>query len=113
MGSIVVREADCSCVNFNVAARPPTANDFQGHQKSSARTSSIHRHSACIELLQHLLDFSIFHLDGRQRILDPRETLLLIRFIGCARHVFHLPIMLDLLAAILHLRKTESRGGAF
>jgi hypothetical protein len=114
MGSIVVREAHCSCENSNVATRNPTAIvAWAIGDPARERPPYFTSNSASIELLQHLLDLGIFLLHSLQCLLDEFQALILIWFISCAGLVFLLPVMLNLLAAILDLGESKGGGGAF
>ena len=77
------------------------------------RTQYTAAHSACIELLENLLYLCVLLLDSYQCFLDSLQTLLFVRFIGCARFVFLLAVVLNFLTAIFDLCKAESCRRSF
>jgi hypothetical protein len=70
-------------------------------------------HSASVEFLQNLLHFGILLFHGDQRFLDSFQAFCLVGFVRGAGLVFLLSVVLNLLAAVLHLRQTECGRGAF
>jgi hypothetical protein len=105
MGRIAVREAHCSSANLNVTTRqeavllgPPSIR----HENVDSLPSS-----TCVELLQDFLHLGIFFLHCRQSLFNSFQTLLLVWLIRRSRLILLLPIMLDLLAAILDLGQTK------
>lgn len=113
--SIVVREDHCSCVDFNVATRPTRPCCLGQHESPAGerlpQTPMRYLTSGCVVLLQDLLDLSVFLLDGDQGFLDQIQALLLVRLVRRSRLVLQLSVVLDLLAAVLHLRESECRRG--
>ena len=96
----------------NVAARNPIAYllpaPLSFHHKNVHNTTIVH--SASVELLQHLFHLGILLLHGHQRLLDSLQALCLVRFVGRALFILHLPVVLDLFAAVLDLGQAERSG---
>jgi hypothetical protein len=113
MRSIVVREAHCSCVSPNVAAGV-RRHCCLGHGYSSVRSALYTPApiSTRIELLQNLLHLLILLLHRYQRLLDSGQAQLLVGFVRRTSLVLQLAVVLDFLATVLDLRKTQGRRGA-
>lgn len=54
--------------------------------------------SSGVELLQHFLDLGVLLLDSHQGLLDLLQAYLFVIYIRCARFIFLLAVVLDLLA---------------